>query len=731
MDSTLFDYKNSSNDASRGGSRLGMKGQRPTSAQAPKFLHGAYDSSQGNAMPQIGAATRARPTTAINRQAYNQANDTTKNIPNNVIEELEAEEEQRLLEKVGGFGEGTQMQDLQRLMPKNINVEKERLYEDTLHLKQNINGLKEENLKLKTKNLNLERENAKLVKAVEKMGSYTTQFGKQPESTLIVTLKKQVKEQKEELKAKNDEVESMKRSAKMTRVQEIEIELKTYMDENIRLRNAFEELMRLKPEIKPEDYNMLEERYYQQGSMIETLQRDHARIGSEIKYLEEENYNLRVAKDHESKTIQVQKSEISKLKKLVKEKDQKLSNAYKAELSGYHRTGYPKNEKGDHDEHELRRQLEQKEQALIQRDKTIDDLKQKLNGNKAAHHGDPKNQSPEVNKLKEQYAELESKYRALLNVHYPASDEKKKPNEGRPSSKFEGDLSVESRDEPKGKKLKRVSPDDANDVGYELSLKLRIRRVPLEDVIKQLERSGSRLSIHDLRNIFAQEPFKIKDENNALLLARYLVEPRDEETVVLDMNRNQDTSSIKNLLRKLVGNYTLLDEDEAKEMGEDLGEIISKYEESLQTQFAMMPESKTGYLSSDQIAQAFEELDINVDAKEFEYLIMNLYEYTGNLKRLDFMKMFEIFETEDHKKMKKLMEMYQHNEGDSERSDKKVKFKENKPYERPRSAGHNKQKLNKDDDDDDYEDGEDEPYDEGEEEYEEDDYEEDADHADN
>jgi len=41
-------------------------------------------------------------------------------------------------------------------MPKNITVEKEKLYEDTLHLKQNINNLKEENLKLKTKNLNLE-----------------------------------------------------------------------------------------------------------------------------------------------------------------------------------------------------------------------------------------------------------------------------------------------------------------------------------------------------------------------------------------------------------------------------------------------------------------------------------------------------------------------------------------------------------------------------------------------
>jgi len=723
----LFDYKNNLNDGSRG-KVGGAKGQRPISAQTQKLVHnltpGGYD--QGNAMPQIGGATRARPTTAINRQPYNQSNDITKNIPNNVIEELEAEEEQRLIEKVG-FGEGTQVQDFQRLMPKNINVEKERLYEDTLHLKQNINGLKEENLKLKTKNLNLERENAKLVKAMEKMGSYTTQFGKQPESTLIVALKKQVKEQKEELKAKHDEIEAMKRSAKMTRVQEIEIELKTYMDENIRLKNAFEELMRLKPEIKPEDYNMLEERYYQQGNLIETLQRDHARITSEIKYLEEENYNLRVAKDHESKVVQNQKSEISKLKKQVKDKDQKLQNAYKAELSGYNRNAFLKNEersKADIDDHELKRQLEQK-------DKTIEDLRHKLNAAGKGNHG-PQNQTGEINKIKEQYAELESKYRALLNVHYP-SDDKKRPSEGRPSSKFEGDLSVESRDDSRGgKKVKRVHPEVASDLGYELSLKLRIRRVHLEEILKQFERSGSKLSIHDLRSMLAQEPFKIKDENNALLLARYLVEPRDEETLTLDLNRTHDTTTIKNLFRKLVGNYTLLDEDEAKEMGEDLGEIISKYEESLQTQFAMMPESKTGYLSSEQIAQAFDELDISIDPKEFEYLIMNLYEYTGNLKRLDFMKMFEIFETEDHKKMKKLMEMYQQNEGDSERSDKKVKFKENKAYERPRSAGHNKQKLNKDDDDDDdYNDGEDEPYDEGEEEYEEDDYEDDADHAEN
>jgi len=95
----------------------------------------------------------------------------------------------------------------------------------------------------------------------------------------------------------------------------------------------------------------------------------------------------------------------------------------------------------------------------------------------------------------------------------------------------------------------------------------------------------------------------------------------------------------------------------------------------------MISEARTGYLSSDQIANAFEELDIEIDERQFEYLIMNLYEYTGDLKRLDFMKMFEIFESEEHKRMKKLIDMYNQNEQDSdenERSDRKVKFKEEK-----------------------------------------------------
>jgi len=244
--------------------------------------------------------------------------------------------------------------------------------------------------------------------------------------------------------------------------------------------------------------------------------------------------------------------------------------------------------------------------------------------------------------------------------------------------------------------------------------------------MKYLTKSGPKISVNDMKNILTHDPFGVKEDGTALLLARFLVESQDEDTIPFDLNRTQDVGTIKNLFKKLVGSYALLEDEDERVMAEELSELLHNYEESLKTQLMMMPEAKSGYLSSDQIANAFELLEIEIEPSTLEYLIMNIYEYTGSLKRLDFMKMFEIFETEDHKKMKKLMEMYQQNEGDSERSDKKVKFKENKAYERPKSAGHNKQKLSKDDDDDDdYNDGEDEPYDEGEEEYEEDDYEDD------
>lgn len=57
-------------------------------------------------------------------------------------------------------------------MPKNIKKDKERLYEELIDVKQQMNKVREENTRLKTKMLTLQKENAKLEKLLENVEGY-------------------------------------------------------------------------------------------------------------------------------------------------------------------------------------------------------------------------------------------------------------------------------------------------------------------------------------------------------------------------------------------------------------------------------------------------------------------------------------------------------------------------------------------------------------------------------
>jgi hypothetical protein len=61
---------------------------------------------------------------------------------------------------------------------------------------------------------------------------------------LTQALKKQVKELKFDLGEKIEEIEAMKRNIKITKISELDIEIKTYRDECIRLQRMLEDVIR-------------------------------------------------------------------------------------------------------------------------------------------------------------------------------------------------------------------------------------------------------------------------------------------------------------------------------------------------------------------------------------------------------------------------------------------------------------------------------------------------------
>lgn len=57
------------------------------------------------------------------------------------------------------------------------------------------------------------------------------------ESHLTLALKKKIKDLRTELQVKIEEIESLKRNIKSTKLSEYEVEIKMYVDESMRLRH--------------------------------------------------------------------------------------------------------------------------------------------------------------------------------------------------------------------------------------------------------------------------------------------------------------------------------------------------------------------------------------------------------------------------------------------------------------------------------------------------------------
>jgi len=135
------------------------------------------------------------------------------------------------------------------MRPRVINQERERLYDDAMKQKITANFFKEENVRLKTKVHILESEMAKkdrlvdeLLQQQENFNLPTTggAFGKgksKLDSHLNQNLKRKIKDLQGQLQAKQEEIEGLKRNIKNTKIAEVEVEMKMYMDECTRLRH--------------------------------------------------------------------------------------------------------------------------------------------------------------------------------------------------------------------------------------------------------------------------------------------------------------------------------------------------------------------------------------------------------------------------------------------------------------------------------------------------------------
>ena len=126
-----------------------------------------------------------------------------------------------------------------------IYQDKEKLFDDTLKLNQNLAALVSENNKLKSMSDNLENEldqkNIIIENLIESIQSSNFMNNRKDNSHLAIELKRQIKLSNSESREKDEKLESIIRNIKYTKILEFESYIYALKDENLRLNNKIEE----------------------------------------------------------------------------------------------------------------------------------------------------------------------------------------------------------------------------------------------------------------------------------------------------------------------------------------------------------------------------------------------------------------------------------------------------------------------------------------------------------
>ena len=207
---------------------------------------------------------------------------------------------------------------LSRLKPRRVNIDKERLYEENMALKLKNNALHEELIRLRTKVSQVEKELSKKEDLNEHLQVLKPVH-------LVNSLKSAIKDLKNEIQQKNDEISKIRKNIKSTKINEIELEVQAYIDECTRLRHHLEEIMRQRDSPQMTQ-GLNDDKSMQQAFVVNNLQKENKDLNQAVIQGNDEvnKWKEKVAElEKTKKKNSVKKGELQNLKnEIVKLKNQ-------------------------------------------------------------------------------------------------------------------------------------------------------------------------------------------------------------------------------------------------------------------------------------------------------------------------------------------------------------------------------------------------------------------------
>eukprot|EP01022_Parablepharisma_sp_SALTPOND_P000636 TRINITY_DN1035_c0_g1_i1.p1 TRINITY_DN1035_c0_g1~~TRINITY_DN1035_c0_g1_i1.p1 ORF type:complete len:1060 (+),score=190.11 TRINITY_DN1035_c0_g1_i1:97-3180(+) len=514
----------------------------------------------------------------------------------------------------------------------------DQIQQESLRYKQDMNAFKLENIQFKTKIQQLERDIDKknrliqsILEQVNNEQAGTTQKRRfDIETPIVLSLKKQIKDLKDEVKGKADTLSGLEKSLKATRIDEMELQLKVITEECINLRSAIEENLADTNQTSDalQNIKQIEEKLHQQSIMLTNMRKENEQLVVSIKRKEKD---LQEAQERAAK-VEARAKKYAKEHKDFARNKMRLLNA-KKELVGLRKqVEMLKVDKEDQGTdiyqnriEELIQQQRDLETKITEKEEKIMEIRREEEYFK--REGGEKVNESQVLQMKAQVEQCNFAIMAQTAID-------------------EAELSEVQKAKKPVEAVKSVSKDsiinEVKAVKYVL-MNLGIHATEMEKAIFKGFYPEDSVTIYEFTRMMTRMTGRQKADSEKL--ARFVIEPEGEEHEYNEFLEGK-MEQVCEKLRDLVGRYFVFSEERESELKQSITEVlfeVIKNQKLRKVDVSRLDSIEASIIKSEDVRGILRSLKLALTDEEREYVILSMYKASRDVERLPTGEMVKLF----------------------------------------------------------------------------------------
>ncbi|CAD8170849.1 unnamed protein product [Paramecium octaurelia] len=512
--------------------------------------------------------------------------------------------------------------------------DKEKLEETVMHLKLQINVLNDNNAKLRFEIQHLQKQLNKQEKALQmnkklhfdskmqtQQSDYTKAFNEEifnisSQTCQIIAYSKQIKELENTIQQKNQQIEELKRDTRKTRYTELQIQYDVIQQEYEELLKKYQAQRHISQFASNDELNKdniyLSKQLYDNQQLIQQLNTKVKKLETELHQSNFRRQQIERLIQEKDKELSLTHFEYSNPKRTIADLNKQWQQKLDLQLMSYQR------------QEQL---LIYKQEQIAELEKKITDLEQQLQQKDFYHKKDIDNLHLVIATLKDQIFQLENEDK---RKSLPVIDQ---PNESSDRNKKHASVIINK------KRIQKVTFHEISLMLLELQMKLKLNEIPfnrLDQYIYSKSVKGC-LTLSDLIETFKQQPFELNDEQ-ATLIARFIIEPEQEEWIYYDVNCQNDIVIAISIFKNLIKQYELISCEEHKVLYTQLCQVMKQFQNKIVSYLQLQGD----HCNIQEFRKALDYNDVNLSPKLDDLLMMKIYEQFRQLSKFKYSIIFDI-----------------------------------------------------------------------------------------